>query len=218
MTDSTTRLGFDDVAAAGLADWVHIRRTLKATYRPADFAAGLAFVNRIGEAAEAANHHPDITLKWGLVAVTTSSHDVGGLTSRDLDLARAITQVAADLGIRADPLSVSEFTVALDTRDAPGTIAFWQAITGWKASDDAVQHRDQLLPELWFQDTDSDAPDRQRFHLDIEVARDQVEPRMAAAIAAGGTLVDDSHAPRFWVLADTEGNKVCLCTCEGRTP
>lgn len=216
MNDSSKRLGFDDVSAAGLTGWVHIRQSLRAIYRPSDFVSGLAFVNRIGEAAEAANHHPDITLKYGLVAVTTSSHDVGGLTTRDLDLARAITQIADDLGLDADPGAVTDVAFALDASDIAAAVTFWQAVTGWAASADAVQDADQLLPELWFQDTDSSAADRQRFHLDVEVPRDQVEARIEAALGAGGTLVDDGAAPRFWVLADPEGNKVCLCTAQDR--
>lgn len=217
MNDSSKRLGFDDVSAAGLTGWVHIRRSLRAIYRPADFVSGLAFVNRIGEAAEAANHHPDITLKYSVVSVTTSSHDVGGLTSRDVDLARAITQIAEELGLAADSAAITDVGFALDTPDTPAAVKFWQAVTGWSASDDAVQDADQLLPELWFQDTDSTAVDRQRFHLDLEVPRDQVDARLEAAIAAGGTLVDDGAAPSFWVLADPEGNKVCLCTAQDRT-
>lgn len=217
MTDSRNRLGFDDVSAAGLSGWVHIRQTLRAAYRPKDFVSGLAFVNRVGEAAEAANHHPDITLKYSLVLITTSSHDVGGVTSRDLDLARAISRIAEELGLSPDSSSITDLEVALDVHDNEAAVRFWQAVTGWSASEDAVQDRDHLLPELWFQDTDSTAADRQRFHLDVEVPRDQVEARIEAALAAGGTLVDDTAAPRFWVLADGEGNKVCLCTPQGRS-
>lgn len=216
MTDASKRLTYDEVSAAGLTGWVHIRRSLRAIYRPRDFVSGLAFVNRIGEAAQAANHHPDITLKYSLVAITTSSHDVGGLTQRDLDLARAITEIAEEFGLEPDSAATTDVGVALDTADTPASVKFWQAVTGWSASEDAVQDSEELLPELWFQQTDSTAPDRQRFHLDIEVPREQVEARIAAAINAGGRLVDETAAPRFWVLADPEGNKVCLCTAEGR--
>jgi len=44
----------------------------------------------------------------------------------------------------------------------------------------------------------------------------QVQPRLDAAIAAGGTLVNDQQAPSFWVLADSDGNRVCLCTWQER--
>lgn len=55
-----------------------------------DFAQALAFVNRIGEIAEAANHHPDVLLRWGKVRVMTWSHDAGAITARDYALAAKI--------------------------------------------------------------------------------------------------------------------------------
>ena len=67
-------------------------------------------------------------------------------------------------------------------------------------------------PGLWFQQTDPHDEPRQRFHLDVFVPHDVVDQRLAEALAAGGRLVDDSEAPSFWVLADAQGNKACLCT------
>ena len=69
---------------------------------------------------------------------------------------------------------------------------------------------------VWFQDTDSEAPDRQRWHLDISVPREVAEERIQAAIDAGGRLVSDERAPAFWVLADPDGNLACICTWESR--
>ena len=73
-----------------------------------------------------------------------------------------------------------------------------------------------VVPSLWFQGTDSTASDRQRFHLDISVPPEIATPRISAALAAGGTLVSDDEAPSFVVLADADGNKVCVCTALGR--
>ena len=55
-----------------------------------DFAAALQFVNKVGELAEAANHHPDIELTYGKVVIHLSTHSVGGLTDADIALARSI--------------------------------------------------------------------------------------------------------------------------------
>jgi 4a-hydroxytetrahydrobiopterin dehydratase len=61
----------------------------------ADFAQALAFVNRVGAAAEEAGHHPDILLHaWNKVRLTLSTHSQGGLTQADFDLARRIDQLA----------------------------------------------------------------------------------------------------------------------------
>jgi 4a-hydroxytetrahydrobiopterin dehydratase len=60
-----------------------------------DFAAALAFVGAVGEAAERANHHPDILLHgWNKVALTLSTHSEGGLTQADFDLAREVEALA----------------------------------------------------------------------------------------------------------------------------
>jgi 4a-hydroxytetrahydrobiopterin dehydratase len=59
-------------------------------------------------------------------------------------------------------------------------------------------------------------PQRNRIHVDIAVPHDQAEPRIAAAIAAGGHLVSDEHAPEWWTLADAEGNEYDVATTMGR--
>ena len=68
------------------------------------------------------------------------------------------------------------------------------------------------LPSMWFQGTEPHESPRQRWHLDVWVAPEVADARIAAAVAAGGTVVDDSEAPSFTVLADPDGNKVCVCT------
>jgi 4a-hydroxytetrahydrobiopterin dehydratase len=65
-------------------------------------------------------------------------------------------------------------------------------------------------------DTDAHEEPRQRFHVDVTVPPDQAQTRIDAAVAAGGTLVSTDRAPAWTVLADPEGNKVCVCTWQGR--
>ncbi|WP_448615406.1 VOC family protein [Modestobacter sp. URMC 112] len=73
-----------------------------------------------------------------------------------------------------------------------------------------------LLPSVWFQQMDAPRVQRNRLHVDVTVAHDEAEPRVRAALAAGGRLLDDSAARAFWVLADAEGNEVCVCTWQDR--
>ncbi|GHD05639.1 4a-hydroxytetrahydrobiopterin dehydratase [Zhihengliuella salsuginis] len=101
MTDPKQKLSPSEIAEAGLAGWRLADETLTAHFQTQDFATGLDLVNRIGGSAEEANHHPDITLTYPEVGVTLSSHDVGGITSRDVDLARIISGHAEDLGVEA---------------------------------------------------------------------------------------------------------------------
>lgn len=67
--------------------WSVKNNGLSAEFKTADFATALAAVVRIGLAAEKRDHHPDITLAWGKVGVFWTTHDSGGITDRDFELA-----------------------------------------------------------------------------------------------------------------------------------
>ncbi|HWU23875.1 MAG TPA: 4a-hydroxytetrahydrobiopterin dehydratase, partial [Nocardioides sp.] len=92
----------DQIAAAGLEGWRDEDKALVASYSTGDFATGLRMVNAVGEAAEAADHHPDLTLTYPSVRVLLTSHDVGGITQRDLDLAARVGEIAAGLDVAVD--------------------------------------------------------------------------------------------------------------------
>ena len=210
-----TVLSHPQILDAHLDDWRKLAQALHARFRTGDFATGLAFVNAVGQAAEEVDHHPDVTLTYPFVDLRLISHDVGRLTQRDLDLARRISEIAREQGIGAEPGHLAELELALDTADLAAQGPFWAALlTG---GPDAVTGNDVVdphgrVPLLWFQDTDNHETPRQRFHLDLWVPHDVAEARIAAAVAAGGRVVDAAQAPSFVVLADPEGNRVCVCT------
>ena len=110
--------------------------------------------------------------------------------------------------------------LGLDTVDEASVRPFWAAlldvepVQAWGE----VQLHDATgrIPSIWFQPTDAHELPRQRWHLDLRLPPEAVPGRIDAALAAGGTLVDDSHAPAFWVLADPQGNRACLTTWQGR--
>jgi len=221
-----------DVLDAQLDDWRKLAQGLHGRFRTGDFAAGLRFVTAVSAAAEEANHHPDITLTYPLVDVKLITHDAvrpadgdrpeqtfPWVTQLDVDLARRISEIAREQGIEADPTAVAQIEFALDATNLAALGPFWAVLlTG---STDSAQGNDVIdpsgqVPLLWFQETDAHDTPRQRFHLDVWVAHDVAQERIAAAVAAGGTVVDDSEAPAFTVLADAEGNRVCVCTCLAR--
>lgn len=213
-------LSGDQISALGLEDWRSMHLALQARFRTGDFGTGLEMVNRIGVAAEEAGHHPDLDLRYTHLNVRLSSHDVHGKTERDVDLARAISRIAADLGVRAQPEVISRLEVGLDTWDAAQIRPFWQAVLGLSRDErfeDDLIDPDGDLPTLWFQETDEHDEPQQRFHFDLRVPPEVAEDRIRAALAAGGVLVSDDDAPQFTVLADAQGNKVCICTHVGRT-
>jgi hypothetical protein len=77
---------------------------------------------------------------------------------------------------------------------------------------DDVRDATGRVPILWFQDTDEHETPRQRFHIDVWVPPEVAEQRIAAAVAAGGIVVDDGHALSYTVIGDQDGNKACVCT------
>lgn len=89
----------DAEATSGLArlpEWTREGETISRTIRCASFPAAIALVRRVAEAAEAADHHPDMLIRWRRVTFTLTTHAAGGLTRRDLDLAAEIDRLAAD--------------------------------------------------------------------------------------------------------------------------
>jgi 4a-hydroxytetrahydrobiopterin dehydratase len=90
-------------------------------------------------------------------------------------------------------------------------LGFWRAVLGYAPmqSDNAI---DPLGygSTVWMQELDEAKSLRHAMHIDVSVPRDQAEGRLAAAVAAGGVVVDASHAPSYWILADRSGNKVCI--------
>jgi 4a-hydroxytetrahydrobiopterin dehydratase len=217
--DDTQALTGQQILDEGLEGWRKVLDRLVVRYATGDFNRGTALVTAIAGAADEANHHPDVDLRYPHVTVSLKSHDVNAITQRDVRLARRISGLAAEAGVSPTDAAPDVIELALDVPDRSRVKPFWEAILGYRAPDDVPDElRDaaERTPSMWFQDTDSDAPDRQRWHLDVSVPHDVAEQRLRAALDAGGTLVSDERAPAFWVLADADGNQACICTWQAR--
>jgi 4a-hydroxytetrahydrobiopterin dehydratase len=81
-------------ALADIPGWELAGSEIVKEYKFADFAAAMAFVNQVAEAAEAANHHPDIDIRWNKVRLALATHSEGGLTQNDFTLAAQIESLA----------------------------------------------------------------------------------------------------------------------------
>lgn len=223
--DDTTTLTPAQVAAELLDDWRYVLGALHARFETGDFATGLALVADIGADAEAADHHPDVDLRYPHVSVRLSSHDVGGVTLRDVRLARVISKHAGARGATARPEEVRVVEWALDTRAHAEVAPFWAAVLGRPAPeghDDALPDPDGTGLGVWFQEAPDAAstvehPPAQRWHVDVSVPPEVAERRVQEVLDAGGTLVSDARKPSFWVLADAHGNQACICTSIGST-
>lgn len=211
------QLTVSEILDAGLTDWRLLAQGLHARFSTGDFVTGLTFISAVTEVAEAANHHPDVTLTYPHVDIKLISHDVGQVSTRDLELAKKISTIASDSGIASTPEKLSQFELALDTADLAAVGPFWAALLTGDAA--AVDGNDIIdpggrSPNLWFQATEAHVEPRQRFHVDLWVPDDQMQARIDTAVAAGGTIVDKTST--FVILADTEGNKACVCSCANR--
>jgi 4a-hydroxytetrahydrobiopterin dehydratase len=215
MTEQITPRQFHE--SVGVEDWRVLFGGACAHFNAGSFAAGVALVDAIGRLAAAGNHHPDVDLRSEGVTVRLKTHDIDGLSERDVDLARQISAAARELDVPADPTAVQTVQVSVDALVGPEVLPFWRAVLGYQqfGDEDLLDPR-RRGPSIWFQQMDALRPQRNRIHVDISVPHDQAEARVAAAIAAGGHLVTDRHAPAWWTLADAEGNEADVATWMGR--
>jgi 4a-hydroxytetrahydrobiopterin dehydratase len=220
----------EKIAAANLTEWRKLAQGLHARYLVDDFGAGARFVAAVGEAGDALGHYPRVSIGNGYVDLKLITDDavyrddegteyvIEWVTQQDVDLARRITEIAAEHKVGADPASVSMVELGLDTAHSATIAPVWAALLtgnpgaqGHGSPSDEIRDATGRVPNLWFGDADEHETPRQRFHVEVYVAPEVVEQRIAAVLAAGGTVVDDSNAPSLTVIADQDGNKGVLC-------
>jgi 4a-hydroxytetrahydrobiopterin dehydratase len=219
MAMDDTRLTPAELAVTeGLDHWRYVLGAIHGEFALQSFPDGARLVAAIADAAEAAAHHPDVALRYpGVVRVTLTTHAIGAVTTRDVELARTISALADDAGAEPRPVVVQAVELAIDTMDADRIRPFWMAVLGYRdAGSGDLADPARIGPPVWFQQMDAPRTERNRFHVDVSVAHDVAEERVAAALAAGGTLVSDARARAFWVLADADGNEACVCTWQDR--
>ena len=199
----------DFLSADGVEDWVVLH-------------GGPTAVFRVGSLVEAAQLAAAIAALPGLEERTILSvarrhltvrltREMWGTEARHIEVARAISDVARRHGASPDRGAVQEVQLAVAATPDDIDLGFWRAVLGY-----APMHDDNAIDPLghgstvWMQELDPDKRLRHAMHVDVSVAREVAERRLAAALAAGGRIVDESSAPGAWILADRAGNKVCI--------
>lgn len=217
---SAKALTGQQIVGAQLEGWTFLlsygQGGLQTRLHTGHFALGIKIVNAIGAAAAELDHHAELDLRPGRVDVRLSTREGGGVTERDVLLARRISDIAAAAGVEFECRSVSRIELGLDTPEYRKIAPFWTAVldtehvVGTEEWGD-VGDPNEALPMIYFQRAGGQ-DSRSAWHPDIWVDPAQVQPRIDAALAAGGTLVSEDHSPSFWVLSDPDGTEVRLCT------
>jgi 4a-hydroxytetrahydrobiopterin dehydratase len=199
------------LAADGVEDWVVLHGGATACYRVETSASA-------GNLARALSSVPELLESGALLTVSGRgltvrlTRDIWRIETNCISLARSVTAVAREHGARPDRAAVQEVQLAVAALRNLVDVEFWRAVLGYSAvADDNAVDPLGHGSTVWMQELDPSKSLRHAMHIDVSVAREQVKARLSAAIAAGGRIVDDTHAPKHWTLSDRAGNRVCIC-------
>jgi 4a-hydroxytetrahydrobiopterin dehydratase len=198
--------------APGVADWRVTGSGPQAVFTATSLAHSARLVDPIVAAAERFGVLPDIDVRPEGVVVRVAFGD-DGIPAAATGFAAAVSEAAADLSLTADPSRVQSVGVYVAQHSQIDARPFFTAALGYEdlGDTDAV---DPLRrgPQLAFNPITGDTPSRGRTHFDVFVPADQAQARVDAALAAGGRLADDSHAPAWWSLASPDNHGVDIAS------
>lgn len=205
-------------AAEGAEAWRILPEGAMAVFRTDSFVTAARFVAAISDVAtETPAPSVDVRADGVTVLLHAIRPEGYGLYQADLDLARAIARAAAELGLAPDPSAVQGLSIIPGAKDRSTIMPFWQAVLAYEPrpdspDEDLVDPHGRLAP-FWFEEMDELRPDgKGSVHAVVWVPWDQVEARIAAALAAGGTLIRHNAEELFWTLADPAGNEIDVAT------
>jgi 4a-hydroxytetrahydrobiopterin dehydratase len=198
------------LAADDLTDWVVLHGGPTAVFKTKTFAEAANFFQALVQLPEINGTKTQVNIVSERVTVRLT-REVWTIENAHIDLARSISKIADSLGIVADPSQVQEVQVAISAKPDSIDLNFWRAVLGYEAmlGDNAIDPLGNSST-IWMQELDEAKPLKHAMHIDVSVAREHVEARLAAAVKAGGIIVDESQAPASWILSDRSGNKVCI--------
>ncbi|MCH6230328.1 hypothetical protein MK786_06220 [Microbacterium sp. CFH 31415] len=194
--------------APGVADWRVTGSGPQAVFTSTSLSHSGRFVAPVVAAAERFGVLPDIDVRPEGVVVRVAFGD-HGIPAAATGFAAAVSEAAAGLSLKADPSRVQSVGIYVAQHSQVDARPFFTAALGYEelGDTDAI---DPLRrgPQLAFNPITGDTPSRGRTHFDVFVPADQAQARVDAALAAGGRLADDSHAPAWWSLASPDNHGV----------
>lgn len=201
----------DFLAADGVDDWVVLHGGATAVFRVESLSEAARLAEAIAVAPGISGTGVLLTLADDRVTVRLT-RDLWRLEASHVEQARAVSAVARAQGAAPDRAAVQEVQLAIAAKREAIDLPFWRAVLGYgpMADDNAVDPLGHGST-VWMQEIDAAKALRHAMHIDVSVAREHIAARLAAAVAAGGRIVDESRAPSHWTLSDRAGNRVCLC-------
>jgi 4a-hydroxytetrahydrobiopterin dehydratase len=198
------------LAAQDGADWVVLHGGATAVFRVQSIVEAARLAEALARVPGLAGTGVFMTIADGQLTVRLT-RGVFRLEERHVRLAQAVSAVAREHGAVADRSLVQGVQFAIAAQPDAIDVGFWRAVLGYaELSPDNGVDPLGLGSTVWMQELDPAKPLRHAMHVDVSVAHEQAEHRLAAALAAGGRIVDDSAAPAVRILADRAGNRVCI--------
>ena len=201
----------DFLAAEDVGDWVVLHGGATAVFVVSSLGAAARLADAVAQVPGIDGAGVLITIADDQLTVRLT-RGIEQLAPRHVELARAVSTVAQQHGAAADRSRVQEVQLAVAAHPQTVDVGFWRSVLGYvELADDNCVDPLGHGSTVWMQDLDEAKPLRHAMHVDVSVAREHAQARLAAALAAGGRIVDDSNAPAHWTLADGAGNRVCIC-------
>ena len=199
--------------APGVADWRVTGTGPQTVFTATSLAHAANLIAPIVAAAERFGVLPDVDLRPEGVDVRIPISGPEGISAAAAEFAAAVSRAAAELLLTPDPSLVQSIGIYVAQHSQADVRPFFTAALGYQAfgDTDAVDPL-RCGPQLAFNPITGDVPARGRTHFDVFVPADQARARVDAALAVGGRLVDDSHAPAWWSLASPDNHGVDIAS------
>jgi 4a-hydroxytetrahydrobiopterin dehydratase len=198
------------LSSEGLEDWVVLHGGPTAVFRTKNLVDATHLAQSIAQVPGLNGTHAQMTIVTNRLTVRLT-REVWNIEEEHIELARTISKVVNFHGAVADPIQVQEIQFAISAKPNSIDLEFWRAVLGYEPMlDDNAIDPLGIGSTVWMQELEENKSLKHAMHIDVSISKEHAEARLAAAVKAGGSVVDDSNAPAWWTLSDSAGNKVCL--------
>lgn len=196
--------------ADGLEDWVVLHGGPSAVFLTDSLAASADLARAVAQLPGLEGSNTQLTIVSKRITVRLT-REIWKIEAEHINLAREISKAAKSLGAIADRDQVQEVQFAIAAKPDAIDLGFWRVVLGYEPmlEDNAIDPLG-VSSTVWMQEIEEGKALRHAMHIDVSLSKEGAQARVDAAVKAGGVVVDASHAPSWWILADRSGNKVCL--------